>query len=136
MGFWKSWAMSVGVMIGSGVFLLPTVLAPFGSISFLGWLVTSSAAIIIALILGRLASRTERTGGFYVYTQEAFGNLAGFLIAWGYWLAIIFSITAISTAFVGYLSAVIPAIGMSNFCLLYTSPSPRDLSTSRMPSSA
>ena len=106
--------MSVGVMIGSGVFLLPTVLAPFGSISFLGWLVTSSAAIIIALILGRLASRTERTGGFYVYTQEAFGNLAGFLIAWGYWLAIIFSITAISTAFVGYLSAVIPAIGMSN----------------------
>ena len=27
-------------------------------------------------------------------------------------------------------------IDMSNFCLLYTSPSPRDLSTSRMPSSA
>lgn len=114
MGFWKCWAMSVGVMIGSGVFLLPTVLAPFGSISFLGWLATSSAAIIIALILGRLASRTERTGGFYVYTQESFGDLAGFLIAWGYWLGIIFAITAISTAFVGYLSAVIPAIGVSN----------------------
>ena len=114
MRFWKSWAMSVGVMIGSGVFLLPTVLAPFGSISFLGWIVTSSAAIIIALILGRLASRTERTGGFYVYTQEVFGNLTGFLIAWGYWFAIIFSITAISTAFVGYLGAMIPAIGASN----------------------
>ena len=27
-------------------------------------------------------------------------------------------------------------IGLSLFCLLYTSPSPRDLSTSRMPSSA
>ena len=26
--------------------------------------------------------------------------------------------------------------GMYNFCLLYTSPSPRDVSTSRMPSSA
>ena len=26
--------------------------------------------------------------------------------------------------------------GLSNVCLLYTSPSPRDLSTSRMPSSA
>ena len=114
LGFWKSWAMSVGVMVGSGVFLLPSVLAPFGSISFLGWIVTSSAAIIIALILGRLASRTERTGGFYVYTQEAFGDIPGFLIAWGYWLGIIFAITAISTAFVGYLSAVIPAIGVSN----------------------
>ncbi|MEP3889808.1 MAG: amino acid permease [Hellea sp.] len=114
MGFWQCWAMSVGVMIGSGVFLLPTVLAPFGSISFLGWIATSSAAIIIALILGRLASRTDRTGGFYVYTQESFGDLAGFLIGWGYWLGIIFAITAISTAFVGYLSAVIPAIGVSN----------------------
>ena len=28
------------------------------------------------------------------------------------------------------------AIGLHNICLLYTSPSPRDLSTSRMPSSA
>lgn len=114
MGFWKCWAMSVGVMIGSGVFLLPSVLAPFGSVSFFGWIATSSAAIIIALILGRLASRTERSGGFYIYTQDAFGALTGFLIAWGYWLAIIFGITAISTAFVGYLSAVIPVVGHSN----------------------
>ena len=28
------------------------------------------------------------------------------------------------------------AVGADNTCLLYTSPSPRDLSTSRMPSSA
>ena len=103
IGFWKCWSISVGVMIGSGVFLLPSVLAPFGSISFLGWLVTGSAAILISLILGRLSSRTNRSGGFYVYTQDAFGDLPGFLIAWGYWLAIVFSITAISTAFVGYL---------------------------------
>ena len=114
MGFWKCWAMSVGVMIGSGVFLLPSVLAPFGSVSFLGWIATSSAAIIISLILGRLASRTDRSGGFYIYTQDAFGNLIGFLIAWGYWLAIIFAITAISTAFVGYLSTVIPAVEHSS----------------------
>jgi len=30
----------------------------------------------------------------------------------------------------------VPAISLLGFCLLYTSPSPRDLSTSRMPSSA
>ena len=30
----------------------------------------------------------------------------------------------------------IPMIDLGNTCLLYTSPSPRDLSTSRMPSSA
>ncbi len=114
LGFWKCWALSVGIMIGSGVFLLPAVLAPFGSISFLGWLVTSFGAIAIALILGRLASRTRRSGGFYVYSQEAFGDLSGFMMAWGYWVAIIFAITAISTAFAGYLGSVIPALGGSN----------------------
>ena len=115
MGFWKCWAMSVGVMIGSGVFMLPAVLAPYGSASFLGWILTSAGAVVIALILGRLASRTERPGGTYVYTQTAFGNLPGFLIAWGYWLAIVFASAAISTAFAGYLGSFIPALSASKW---------------------
>ena len=36
----------------------------------------------------------------------------------------------------GDLRAVQELLGHANLCLLYTSPSPRDLSTSRMPSSA
>jgi len=111
MGFWKCWAMSVGVMIGSGVFMLPALLAPYGSLSFLGWLLTSVGAITIALVLGRLASRTEKSGGFYVYTQEAFGDFTGFIVAWGYWLSIVFATTAITVAFAGYLGAIVPAVG-------------------------
>ncbi|MGB5738591.1 MAG: amino acid permease, partial [Woeseia sp.] len=113
MGFWKCWSMSVGVMIGSGIFLLPAVLAPFGSISFFGWLFTSLGAIMVALVLGRLASRTTRSGGFYIYTREAFGDLAGFAVGWSYWLSLVFAIAAISVAFAGYAGAVIPALGAS-----------------------
>ena len=41
------------------------------------------------------------------------------------------------TAFDGdNLAAALLRAGKVQFCLLYTSPSPRDLSTSRMPSSA
>ena len=36
----------------------------------------------------------------------------------------------------GRINKVAVVIGMGYACLLYTSPSPRDLSTSRMPSSA
>ena len=36
----------------------------------------------------------------------------------------------------GELTAVLKQMGSLTPCLLYTSPSPRDLSTSRMPSSA
>ncbi len=103
--------MAVGVMIGSGVFMLPAALAPYGSISFLGWLLTSMGAIFIALVLGRLASRTDRTGGPYAYAHDAFGDLAGFLVAWGYWLGVVFATTAIAVAFAGYAGAVIPALG-------------------------
>jgi len=115
MGFWRCWSLSVGVMIGSGIFLLPSVLAPYGSISFLGWLFTSLGAILIALILARLASRTAVSGGFYVYTREAFGDLAGFLVGWSYWLGIIFASAAISVAFAGYVGAIIPGVGANAF---------------------
>ena len=36
----------------------------------------------------------------------------------------------------GFREALLTLIGEAQICLLYTSPSPRDLSTSRMPSSA
>ena len=40
-------------------------------------------------------------------------------------------------AFFGlFLNNLIDILLLTNLCLLYTSPSPRDLSTSRMPSSA
>lgn len=100
-------------MIGSGVFLLPAVLAPYGSISFLGWLLSSVGAILVALVLGRLASRTQRSGGFYVYTREAFGDLAGFIVGWSYWISLVFGVAAISVAFAGYASSVVPAFGHS-----------------------
>ena len=115
MGFWKCWAMSVGVMVSSGVFLLPTVLAPYGSISILGWVLTSIGAILLALILGRLAGGTDRAGGPYVYAHEAFGDLAGFLIAWGYWISVVFAVAAVSVAFAGYFGSLIPALGQSKF---------------------
>ncbi|GJL91960.1 APC family permease [Hyphococcus sp.] len=111
IGFWKCWSLTVGMMIGSGVFMLPAVLAPYGSISFLGWLLTSAGAILFALILSRLASRTDRTGGPYAYAHDAFGDLVGFLVAWGYWLGVVFAVTATAVAFAGYAGSIIPVLG-------------------------
>jgi len=41
----------MGNMIGSGVFLLPAALAPYGAISMIGWLASSVGAILLALVL-------------------------------------------------------------------------------------
>lgn len=115
MGFWQCWGMSVGVMIGSGIFLLPSVLAPFGWISLLGWLLTSVGTLVLALILARLASNTDRPGGPYAYVKESFGDLAGFLIGWGYWVGVVLGVTAIAIGFAGYMGSVFPIFAANSF---------------------
>ena len=110
LGFWRTWALVVGTMIGSGVFLLPAVLAPYGSYSLIGWIVAATGTLLIALSLGALARRIPKIGGPYAYTRAAFGDLPGFLIAWGYWIAIWSASAAIAVAFSGYMSVFIPAL--------------------------
>jgi len=110
LGFWSCWSLTVGCMIGSGVFLLPSVLAPYGLISFGGWLVTAGGSILVALTLARLAQRTTRTGGPHAYVHGAFGDLAGFINVWGYWSTYWTGIAAIAIAFAGYLTVFVPAL--------------------------
>ncbi len=97
-------------MIGSGIFLLPTVLAPYGLVSFGGWLLTGAGAILVALTLARLAGRTARTGGPYAYVHDAFGDLLGFVNVWGYWATYWPGIAAVAIAFAGYLTVFFPAL--------------------------
>jgi APA family basic amino acid/polyamine antiporter len=98
-------------MIGSGIFLLPSSLARYGAISLVGWLVSACGALLIALVFAGLARRVAGSGGPYVYTRAAFGNLPGFLIGWGYWISMIAGNAAIAIALVGYLSVFAPALG-------------------------
>jgi APA family basic amino acid/polyamine antiporter len=110
LGFWRSWALVVGVMIGNGIFMLPAILAPYGSMSLLGWIFAGGGTLFIAFVFSSLAKKIPRTGGPYAYTQEAFGNLPGFLIGWGHWIAIWSATSAGAVAFTGYLSVFIPEL--------------------------
>ncbi|WP_417493685.1 APC family permease [Maricaulis sp.] len=111
IGFWGCWSLTVGVMIGSGIFMLPAVMAPYGLMGFAGWALTAGGSILLALTLGRLAVRTTRTGGPYAYAHDAFGDLPGFLVVWGYWASYWIAIPAVAIAFVGYVTVFVPALG-------------------------
>ena len=100
LGFWSCWSLTVGIMIGSGVFLLPSVLAPYGTLSFAGWLLTGGGSVLLALVFARLATRTRQSGGVYIYTRDAFGDLPSFIVAWGYWTCYWIAIPAMAIAFV------------------------------------
>lgn len=110
VGLWIATALVVGNMIGTGVFLLPASLAPFGGISVLGWAFTSAGALLVALLMARLARMMPAVGGPYAYTRKGLGDLPAFLVAWGYWISIWSGNAAISVGLVGYLAAFFPAL--------------------------
>ncbi|WP_320777303.1 amino acid permease [Streptomyces sp. CRN 30] len=101
-------ALVTGNIIGGGIFLLPASVAPYGTVSLVAFGVLTVGAIALALVFGRLAQRDPRTGGPYVYAREAFGDFAGFLAAWAYWITTWVSNAALAVAAVGYLDVLIP----------------------------
>lgn len=101
----------MGNIIGGGIFLLPASVAPFGTISLIAFGVLTAGAIALALVFGRLSQRLPQTGGPYVYARAAFGDFAGFLAAWSYWITAWVSNAALAVAAVGYLTVLFPAIG-------------------------
>ena len=97
LGLWMCVSLVAGNMIGSGIFLLPASLAPYGSISIVGWLITSAGAVALAVVFSRLARRIPLAGGPYAYTRAVFGDFAGFLVGWGYWISILATNAALVT---------------------------------------
>lgn len=110
IGFWLSTSLVVGNMTGSGIFLLPAALALYGGISVFGWLFTLVGTMFLALVFSRLSRMMTKAGGPFTYSREGFGDLAGFMVAWGYWISIWSGNAAIAVAGVGYLSFFIPAL--------------------------
>ena len=109
-GFWICLALVIGNMIGSGFFLMPATLAPFGWNGVAGWIVTTAGALCLAIVFGSLARSLPKAGGPYAYSREAFGPFAAFVVAWSYWLSMWIGNVAIATGVVAPLSTVFPGI--------------------------
>src|SRR3954470_13523511 len=89
LGLWTSTSLVVGNMIGAGVFLMPAALASFGSIGLLGWVFSAIGSFFLAKVFSNLSKLLPHaTGGPYAFTRYGLGDFAGFLVAWGYYLAV------------------------------------------------
>lgn len=114
LGFWRGWALVVGGTIGSGIFTLPALLAPYGLLGVVGWFVAGSGALLLAVMLARLSIRIPSLGGPYAYARAGFGDFVGFWVGWGYWIAIWSATAAIAVACVGYISFFLPILRESS----------------------
>ncbi len=108
LGPWTCTALVVGNIIGSGFFLAPTALASFGGVAIVGWIVMSVGALCLGLVFARLSRVAPETGGPYAYTRLGFGDFAGFLVAWGYWIAVWVAMPAIALGATDYILYFFP----------------------------
>jgi amino acid transporter len=46
IGFWRGWSIAVGCAIGSGIFMMPTLLAPYGMLGLAGWLTAGAGTLL------------------------------------------------------------------------------------------
>src|SRR5579859_3351390 len=110
LGLATTTSIVLGNMVGSGVFLLPATMAAYGAYSLWGWSVSTVGALFLAWVFSNLSRRLPKAGGPYAYPREAFGDFAGFQIAWIYWLSIVATNAAIAVAFASYLVIFVPAL--------------------------
>jgi len=109
IGFWIALALVVGNMIGSGIFLLPANLAPYGLNAVIGWVVTIAGSMCLAAVFAALARSLPAASGPYDYVRLALGEPTAFFVMWSYWISIWVTNAALSIAAVSYLSSLAPA---------------------------
>lgn len=111
LGFFMSVALVMGNMIGSGVFLLPQGLAPFGWNAIAGWAITIAGALCLAHVLARLTATHEGAIGPAELVERSFGPLAGFLIGFAFWVSVWTGCVTIAVGAVSYLASFLPILG-------------------------
>ena len=104
-------ALVMGNMIGSGVFLLPASLAPFGWNAVAGWAITIAGALALAFVLAQLTVAFPDAGGPTGFVQRAFGRIPSVMIGWAYWISVWTANVTLAVASVSFLSVFLPVLG-------------------------
>jgi APA family basic amino acid/polyamine antiporter len=108
-GFWICLALVLGNVIGTGIFLLPATLAPYGANAVAGWLVTIAGCLCLAQVFAALARALPEANGPYDYIRPALGRPAAFFVMWSYWISTWVTNAAVAIGAVSYLSSLEPA---------------------------
>ena len=115
IGFWTCLALVIGNTIGTGIFLIPAALAPYGWNALYGWALTIAGALCLAYVFAALARLMPEAGGPYDYISSAFGPMAGFFVMWSYWISQWVTNAAIGIGLISYLSPFAPGFFQQPF---------------------
>jgi len=114
LGVYGSTSVVAGTMIGTAIFVVPSLMLRDVSTPWMVVVVWAFAGVLSlfgALGYAELGAAIPEAGGEYVYLHRAYGPMMGFLYGWTqFFVAKTASIAAIATGFVIYLSYFFPSL--------------------------
>ena len=121
LGLTSATGLVIGSIVGTGVFTMPAVLAGAGTMGIAVLAVIAVGAMLLAVLFGQLTKRVPNSdGGLYAYSRHEFGDFAGYLVGWCYWVQSWAGNAAIVSSWVFYVDALFGwghNTGMENWCI-------------------
>src|SRR5216684_1891358 len=101
-------------VIGSAIFLTPGSMAatlPSEPLLLLAWVAGGAIALCGGLTYAEMGAMYPRSGGLYVFLEEAYGPLVAFLFGWACILVVLTGGAAtVAVGFATYFSYFVPAL--------------------------
>lgn len=123
---WAAAAIVIGMMIGTGIFIVPADMArSAGSISLvtLAWIVGGALSLFGALAAAELGAALPEAGGTYAYMNRAYGPTWGFLFGWtNSIVGAPASIATIAAGFMRFAGFLFPAVAAPLFVWTFHLP--------------
>lgn len=120
IGVWGLSANMINIIIGSGIFVLPAIVAGIlGPASVIAYIFCGFLMLLIMLCYAEVGSKTTKSGGDYTFIETAFGKYPGFLVFLVSFIARVCAVAAVANALVDTLAAVFPVFHSGVIRLLF-----------------
>lgn len=126
IGVWGATLLVITNVIGSAIFLTPGVMAarlPSESLLLLAWIAGGVIALCGGLTYAEMGAMFPRSGGLYVFLEEAYGPLIAFLFGWMSMLVVLTgSVATVAVGFAEYFSYFFPSLSTTHQVLSIAMP--------------
>jgi APA family basic amino acid/polyamine antiporter len=113
-------------VIGSAIYLTPGTMAatlPSEPLLLVAWIAGGAIALCGGLTYAEMGAMYPRSGGLYVFLEEAYGPLVAFLFGWAGILVILTgSVATVAVGFAKYFSYFVPALGTDRLVMSLPMP--------------
>ncbi|MDI3539611.1 MAG: hypothetical protein PWQ52_734 [Methanolobus sp.] len=110
LGFFQTFAIGTGTMIGAGIFILPGIaISAAGPAAILSFLFGGIISMATAISMAELATGMPKAGGSYYFISRAMGAAFGAVVGLGAWLALVFKGSFALIGLADYLHVLLPA---------------------------